>query len=385
LKAQADLEAARAELAKISNDANSQNKTENAKNSIVQEIIDAYTQADDAIHNKTDQFFENPSSPNPEINFAFEDKNGLKDSINNRRIFVEELLSQWKVSVSKLNITTYTSFDLENAKKNLSSILSFLNDVAKAVNDFEVNSSLTQASIDKYRSDTALARANINASVSALITAGDKLRESVSDVPVQTARVLSAEASVASYKADLDKTTLRAPFTGIVSKQDAKVGESVSANSVVSSVISTNYEIETYVPEVSISGVSVGNSAKVTLDAYGKDAQFDANVIHIDPAETVKDGVSTYKVNLVFSTPDARIKSGMTTNIDIETMRKSGTLLIPKRAILEKDNQKIVLVKTSSKDSREQVIEVGLSDSKGNVEVVSGINQDDLILLNPTK
>jgi len=107
LKAQADLEAARAELAKVSGTGDTQTKTENATRKIVQEIVDSYTQADDAIHNKIDQFFDDPRSANPEINFAFDDYD-LRDSINVDRVVMEDLLKTWKASVSKLTLETYS-------------------------------------------------------------------------------------------------------------------------------------------------------------------------------------------------------------------------------------------------------------------------------------
>ncbi len=385
LKAQADLEAARAELAKVSGTGDTQTKTENATRKIVQEIVDSYTQADDAIHNKIDQFFDDPRSANPEINFAFDDYD-LRDSINVDRVVMEDLLKTWKASVSKLTLETYSLQYFNEAKAHLSTILSFLNDIARAVNSFEANQSLTQTTIDKYKTDVSTARSNINAAMSALITVGDTLRESVSDVPVQKARVLSAEATVASYRADLDKMVLRAPFSGIVSKQDAEVGEAVSANTKIVSVISNDYQIEAFIPEVSVAGVSIGNIAQVKLDAYTARDTFVARITHLDPAETIKDGVSTYKVNLVFDAPDSRIKSGMTTNIEIETQRKSEVILVPKRAVVEENDMSFVyVVSGDSKNQEKRTIEIGLSDSEGNVEVLSGLVSGESVLINPPK
>ena len=42
-------------------------------------------------------------------------------------------------------------------------------------------------------------------------------------------------------------------------------------------------------------------------------------VIKIDPAATIIDGVPTYKVTLKFVDQDERIRSGMTANLDILT------------------------------------------------------------------
>jgi multidrug resistance efflux pump len=373
----AELAEARAELAKIDGASTYETKTENAKRSTLQAIRDAYTEADDAIHNKVDQLFDNPKSQNPEIIFAF-DSLALRDSINRQRVVIEDTISAFRVLKDRLTISSYTDGDLLTAKTNLTKISAFLDSVAEAVNDFEPNGGLTQTTIDKYRTDVTTARQNVNSAAAALISQGDKLRESVSDVPVQAARVALAEARLA-------KSRLVAPFTGVISTQDAEVGETVSVGSPLVRLISQSYEIETYVPEVSIAGVALGNPAMVTLDAYGTSVLFPASVAMIDPAETIKDGVSTYKVTLVFTSPDARIRSGMTANIEIETLRKASVLLIPERIIVRDSSTTSVYVLVGDKESEKREVVVGERDSSGNVEIISGVSIYEALLINPPK
>ena len=54
-------------------------------------------------------------------------------------------------------------------------------------------------------------------------------------------------------------------------------------------------------PEADIAKVAIGDLASSTLDAYGSYVDFPAQVTMIDPAETVIEGVPTYKVTLVSS------------------------------------------------------------------------------------
>lgn len=372
----AELAQARAELAKIDGVGAYTTKTENAKRSVVQAIVDAYTQADDAVHNKADQVFDDPRTQNPEILFAFDDIR-LRDSINAARPAIEETLASWKTLASN-SISSYSDSNLALAKSYASSVSRFLDDVARAVSNFKASSVLSQTSIDKYRADIATGRQNVNTAASTLISEGDKLRESLSDIPVQAARVALAESRLA-------KARLIAPFSGTISMQDAKVGQAVAVGSPLVRLISQTYEVETYVPEVSIAGVAVGNPASITLDAYGSADTFAATVSAIDPAETVKDGVSTYKATLSFKSPDARIRSGMTANIAIETKRKPGTLLVPERAVVRDGDAATVYVLVGEKASEARAVSVGEKDSSGNLEVLSGITASDEILINPPK
>jgi RND family efflux transporter MFP subunit len=384
MKAEADLAAARAELAKLQGGNNPIALITNSKTDVIQAIVDAYTQADDAVYNKVDQVFDDPRSLAPEILFAFDDV-VLRDRINNARFLTGDMLIKWKASVSKLTPATYTDMDLRAAKENLRMVTSFLNDVSAAVNDFETNSFLTQTMIDGYKSSVSTARQNINTVSAGIIQAEQGFLADLSDAPVQAARVLAAEATVANYEARIAKMVIKSPISGIVSKQDAKVGEVLSANSQVVSVISADRKIEAYVPEVSVAGISLGAPAIVTLDAYGDDVRFDAKISRIDPRETVRDGVSTYKVELVFNTPDERARSGMTTNISIESMRKSDVLMIPERAVLRDGDVRKVLVKGSDEQVKEIEIKTGVSDTEGNIEIISGLEEGDIVLINPVK
>ncbi len=382
LKAEADLQAAEAELSKIAGGNGLRAQVLNSKLDIIQSIKDAYTQANDAVFNKVDQFFTDPRSQNPRIVYAFENL-ALRDRVNNLRIVAGEALTAWNTLVSKLSPDTYTTVDLEASQGYVKTIAQFLDEVSLAVNSFKANDSVSQTLIDKYRSDTATARINVNNAAGSLITGAKTFANDISDLPIQVARVSSAQAVRASYQAKLARMYLRSPIDGIVSKQDAKIGQSVAPNTVIAGVISPKYKIEAYVPEVNIAGVVPGAKAFVSLDAYGKSVVFETVVDRIEPRETIRDGVSTYKTDFIFSKPDDRIKSGLTANISIETLRKNDVSLIPLRTVSIKNDKKTVTVVVDKKTQETREVILGNEDTKGNVEVISGVTESDVILLNP--
>lgn len=375
--AQADLAAALAEEAKAGVGVSS--SVQGTRREAVQDIVDAYVKADDAIHNKVDQVFRDPRSPNPEIYFLF-DSYELRNKINRDRVMIETILNDYAASVK--GDVEYSSAFAAKARAQLMTIASFMNDVARAVNDFEAGGTFTQVTVDAYKEAVASARTAVNAALSSVVSAEASVNASETAVPVQSARVAAARATVERLSANVSDTVIRAPFSGVVSKQDAKVGMAASQSATLVSVMSGTYEIEALVPEVSIAGLSVGNTAKVTLDAYGPQTFFSAAVSRIDPAETVRDGVSNYKVYLSFSTPDARVRSGMTANVEVETLREAGRLLVPSRAVLDREGVKVVRVK-SGDESEERTITTGRTDSEGNVEVLSGLAEGDQVLLDP--
>ncbi len=197
----------------------------------------------------------------------------------------------------------------------------------------------------------------------------------------QQALLSSAWASITQAQAVYNQTIIRAPFTGIITKQDLQVGEIVSAQTEQISMISdVEFEIEAFVPEVDIAKISVDDEALVTLDAYGVDQEFIAKVVSVDPAETVIEGLSTYRVRLRFAEQDERIKSGMTANVDISTDRRDDVLAVPQRALVRKDGKRFIRVVDGAKTHKEVEIETGLRGSDGLIEIISGLIEGDEIV-----
>jgi HlyD family secretion protein len=201
------------------------------------------------------------------------------------------------------------------------------------------------------------------------------------DIAVYQAQIEQAKAQASSIVSQLKKQKIYSPIAGVVTAVNAKAGMVSNPNDVAISVMSSNnFQIESYVPEINIALVKIGNPAQVILDAYGNDHPFDAKVASIDPSETIKDGVSTYKVTLELVKGDDQIKSGMTGTVTITTEKKSNVISIPQGIVTILNGQKAVKVK-SGKDTANRIIETGLVSSLGNVEVTSGLSDGDVVVL----
>ncbi|MEN9647395.1 MAG: hypothetical protein RLY57_199 [Candidatus Parcubacteria bacterium] len=383
LKAQADLDAEVAKLNELQNNINGGGTSLlNSQRELFEAISDAYTRSDNAVRNNVDQFYDNPRDNNPEIVFAFND-DALRKELNKTRKTIEFMLVDWKSHLDSLNATTFTDADVTLSEHNLSSVKSFLDRVALAVNDFQVvGSSYSQNDIDKFKSDVSSARTSVNLAISNLVNTRQSVHSVESEIPYQEARVKAAQATVNSFRSELAKRAITAPFNGLVTKQDAKVGQIVNANTVVMRLISdATFTIETYVPEINIKEVQVGNLAKVTLDAYGDEQVFEAKVVSVDPGETIRDGVSTYKVLFEFTHEDDRLKSGMTANVIITTETKEGALLIPQEAVTRRNGFSYVKVMVG-KETVEKQITTGTVASNGFIEVVAGLAAGEVVIKN---
>ncbi len=379
-KAQADLSSQQATLGKYQVDLN------NYYGNAVNTVNGAYTNANDAIRIKIDSLFSDDESNSPKLTF---DSNNAQEKINSeaQRLAVTGILNSWLSEINSLGSSPSQSVlekALSDSKANLNSIYSFLNLLMQTT----INApSLSPATLVSYKTSINDARSGIDSAISSVTTLIQNISSQKALLVSKQADIKSYQASIENINAQLTKTSLRSPIYGVVTKQDAKVGEIAAANSVLVSVMSSGrFEIDSYIPEVDIARVKVGNAAKVTLDAYGNNVIFDARVASIDPGETEIEGVATYLTKFTFSKPDVRIKPGMTANIDIASAVHENVLSLPQRAIQKRDDKNYVLLYTPTKDKNasstaEKDITIGIRGSDGYTEIISGLSEGDQVVI----
>lgn len=213
------------------------------------------------------------------------------------------------------------------------------------------------------------------------LTSGSGSRSALIDQ--QQAELNAAQGAVLVSVGNLNKTTIIAPFDGVVGRVDATVGETASPGTTEITLQTVGpYQIQSYIPELDIDGIVPGDRATVTLDAYGPDVPFSASVISVDSGETVRDNITTYKVKLLFSKTDPRLKSGMTANVLITTFYQPNQIVIPAGALYERNGKNFVKVKVG-KNIEERQVQLGQSNSSGEVQIMSGLAAGGELVLNP--
>lgn len=365
----------------------------NAEAALVNAMRSAYTASDDAVRNRTDSFFINPRT-NPKLTFVVSNAI-LQATVEHSRTNAESALVDWGRLVDGLS-NENLAVSAKQAEAYLGQITALLVNANAALNQGVPDQTVTAATLSSYGTTLATARTNVDAAATALTAAIATLDDARSTlalkkagstpeaIAAQEAAVAIAAADVRSAQAKLAATRVVAPFSGTVTRMDAQVGEIVSPNtSEISLQSSGTFQVETYIPEVNIARVAVGNTATTTLDAYGSSIEFPAQVVSIDPAETVKDGVPTYKTVLTFLTADPRIRSGMTANVRIVTGMLRDTIVIPSGAIGTKNGVPYVSVVTDD-GVVARTVSTGPSPALGQAHVISGLSRGDIILLTPS-
>lgn len=414
-EAQAGLDSARATLDELKRGARpeeiriKETALESAKQDLANSYINtpdvlrnAFTNASDAVQVKLSALFDGRNGSGYKLTFSACDSQAEIDVIN-LRLDVDNSLKNIQKSIDVVGISSNDAADLilKNAYTDLQKIDQFV----RRTNDLlTVSCALSNRDLDTYRSSVTLARTPINAalaevSVKRNAISSQKLlvQRAQNDLEItlsgtdaeriraQEAVVKQAQARVTQAYADVSQTIITAPFTGKVTLVDAKKGQYTSPSTPVILMISdSTFEIEAKIPEVDVARVQVSNKASVWIEAFGKETIFDAVVTKIDPAETVSDGVSTYKATLQFVKNDERIKSGMTANIDIVTSQKENVVSVPARAVQTGDSGRFVLVKTGE-ETKEVIVKQGILGSDGEREILEGLVGGEEIVIPASK
>ena len=153
---------------------------------------------------------------------------------------------------------------------------------AGAVSGEEVTSArkayaAASAALDLARAGVATAEATRGAAEGQL-AANDAL---VSGSTIETdPAVLAAKARLESAKLDLDRTIIRAPIDGVVTKRQVQVGQRVAQGTPVMTIVPlTQVYVDANFKERQLRRVRVGMPATVTSDLYGGDVIYHGRVV----------------------------------------------------------------------------------------------------------
>jgi HlyD family secretion protein len=377
-----------------------QQTLDNAYANVYDVLSDAYTKTDNAMRIQLLPMFSSfGSSVTPLFSLTFSCQcDAQAQSAASLRGQAEIGLNTWKQELANL-VANGTPEAYVNAIHDARGFLQSAKDTIAAVdvllNDTSI--SITSSLVETYRVNNSTARASVVAAATEvntqdqLITTDEiaveraqndlaltKAGSTPDEIDAQRALLLSAQAQVDRIQALLGASVIRSPIKGVVTKVDAKVGQTAAASQTLIGVISDQQlEIEANVPEVDIGNVMVGNAVQVTVDALPGQT-LTANVTFIDPAETIIDGVVNFRVLMLLDEPNTQLKSGLTVNLNIETVHKDGVLLLPQFAVIENDQGTFVMKLVNGKPVQMPVT-LGIRGPDGTVEIISGLNEGDQV------
>ena len=244
----------------------------------------------------------------------------------------------------------------------------------------------------------ALARDGI-VSQSDLDLAVSEQRQARSQLALDEADILSAEARVKEAEVNLAYTDIVSPVDGTVVSRSVDVGQTVAASFQTPTLFLvaedlTKMQVNASVSESDIGTVAVGQEAAFGVDAFPSDT-FRGRVEQVRNAPITVLNVVTYDVIVGVDNADLRLRPGMTANVTITTAHRDDALRVPTRALRFRPPEPArdgavaasttpapgarVYVLDGSRTPEPHAVETGIADDQF-TEIVAGLDQGTRVI-----
>jgi RND family efflux transporter MFP subunit len=241
---------------------------------------------------------------------------------------------------------------------------------------------------DQYQSALAselAAAENVNAAKQKEAASAAKVKQARADVAFAEADVAVAKAKVERTRVMLEYSTIRSPYTGLITKRTFHVGDFIrSADSGGSqplfSVERTDVmRVVVQIPERDVPFVDVGDAAEVRVDALPGTA-FKATVSRMADSEDPHTRMMRAEFDL--PNPDRKLRRGMFGRASITLDGGTpGAVRIPSSAVVGKASDGQASVRLV----RDDVVQIAAvrygSDNGTEIEIVSGLTPADRVII----
>jgi multidrug efflux pump subunit AcrA (membrane-fusion protein) len=153
------------------------------------------------------------------------------------------------------------------------------------------------------------------------------------------AQYQAAQAEVERLEYDLERTRVRAPFSGFVVEKHTEIGQWLGRGDPVVTLIElSKAHITVPIPERYIPHVHLGKAAEVQVDAL-PGTVWQGTLIRLVPEAHE---ARTFPVTVEVENPEVRLKSGFVARVTLTVGQQRNALMVPKDAIVTQGPRHIV-------------------------------------------
>ncbi|MEO5931113.1 MAG: efflux RND transporter periplasmic adaptor subunit [Candidatus Kapaibacterium sp.] len=234
------------------------------------------------------------------------------------------------------------------------------------INDADLQAQLVRAN---YRKELAV----LKEARQRQLREKDAVSQSEYDVALNDLNTSSAD--IALIRAQIAKTDIRAPFSGMIGLRNVSEGSYIAPSTKIVSLSNTNpVKIDFSVPEKYYSVVRPGSTISFTIQ--GSSGTYTGRVYAVEPK--IDQATRTLLVRAVCSNGNGKIFPGAFAEIELTLKQIENTLMVPTEAVIpEAEGKKVFVSKEGKAESRK--VEVGIRTDK-NVQVLSGLAPGDTVI-----
>jgi HlyD family secretion protein len=274
---------------------------------------------------------------------------------------VAQELAQLRLEAARASAQSAAAVALAEAEYEQDILLAEAAEAARA-EEVAQNIEQAQASLESLRMSTHM------------LTTTLELDVTVAREKVERARVLQLRASE-----QLSNTLLVAPFSGKIVSIEKQPGDQVAAYETIGLIADpTDLWLVATVFVDEIDRVTVGQPATIRLDAYPEQT-YTGSVLQVASEAIMWQGRNAFEVIIAFDAGQnvpAIIRMGA--DVAITGPTREGVLVVPSQAVLTRGGQSYVDFVVEAGQIERVEVKTGATDGVL-IEIVSGLNQDDVI------
>lgn len=173
---------------------------------------------------------------------------------------------------------------------------------------------------------------------------------------------------------NLERTRIRAPFGGLVASVQVVAGQRVAQGSEIMTVLDVDpTTVQVHVLESDLAHLAPGGGAEVHFSAFPDEA-FAGRIEAVNPL--VDQQTRSARVTVRVANPAGRILPGMYARVKLDSRRLADRILVPRRAILERDGRTMLFVHEGGR-AKWRYVTTGLSNEEY-VELVDDSASDEV-------
>lgn len=210
--------------------------------------------------------------------------------------------------------------------------------------------------------------------------------------------VASSREMVAKAQTNLGYATITSPIDGVVLSKSVEEGQTVAASFNTPELFTiakdlTNMQVVADVDEADIGDVKAGERVTFTVDTYPDDT-FQGTVTQVRQEATTTNNVVTYEVVISAPNADLKLKPGLTANVTIFTLEKTGVTNVLSKALRFTPTKETVngakIIDCKGKNKvwtkegnmfRAHAVTLGITDGT-RTEILSGVSKGTVVVTN---
>ena len=176
----------------------------------------------------------------------------------------------------------------------------------------------------------------------------------------------------------LNKTRIRAPFSGLIASRKVEIGQIVGTGQPLMTLVDLDpVRVLIHLPEKDYIHLDRDDPVAVAIEASPKSV-FKGRIDRI--GIKADERTNTFDVAILVDNPDLFLKAGMTARVRVTTAVIPGVIMIPQSAVLYRKDRKEVFV--AGPDQKAEVREIELGRSEGAlVQVLKGLIAGDRLVV----